>query len=153
MRGPCHRAVGGAFGLMAMCWLDQGTPFALASGILAGCIGGTAPDWLELPYGENRRLITHRTWTHWLPFWVLALLTARAHWQELPMVGMPAMAFIWGALSHLLMDWPNPRGIPVLSPVSRHSLDWWPSGRHDGLLSIVAWAAALGWLWQVFNRS
>lgn len=137
---------------MAMCWLDQGTPTAWACGVLAGSLGGTAPDWLELPYGENRRLITHRTWTHWVPLWVLAFLTARAHWHELPMAGIPAMAFIWGALSHLLMDWPNPRGIPWLSPSRRHSLKWWSSGRYDFRLCVLAWVVAVAWWCGTFHK-
>ncbi len=138
---------------MAMCWLDLNTPLEWAAGAAAGFVGGSAPDWLELPYGENRRVIAHRTWTHWVPLWVLAFFTLNAHWETLPMLGAPAMAFVWGALSHLLMDWPNPRGIPLIRPTARHSLNWWTSGRHDLKLVLLFWGLALFWVWRIFDRS
>jgi len=41
---------------------------------------------------------------------------------------------------HLFADWPNPLGVPWL--VSRHSLNWWNSGRCDALIVGAAWIAA-----------
>jgi membrane-bound metal-dependent hydrolase YbcI (DUF457 family) len=141
MRGFSHRLVGAAFGVGALGPLALKQPILGAASLIAGGLGGTAPDWLEIPYSQGKRLITHRTITHWVPLWLLALWWA--HQQVLPWWGTWfLMPFLWGALSHLLMDWPNPVGVPFVWPTKRHSLDWWKSGQFDGLLVSGVWLGA-----------
>src|SRR5471030_1694193 len=118
-----HHATGWAAGLIAAAVVSKAGaagPYHVW-GILsfcAGVFGGTAPDWLEVAWWTRaRRLwITHRTLTHW------------------------GVGCACGGLMHLFADWPNPLGVPWL--VSRHSLNWWNSGRCDALIVGAAWIAA-----------
>ena len=50
-------------------------------------------------------------------------------------VNMNILAFFWGfgigGLLHLLVDLPNPMGIPILTPTRRFSLKLWKSGKFE----------------------
>lgn len=142
-----HHATGWAAGIIAAALVAQtgaGGPYHLWSllALVAGILGGTAPDWLEVAWWSRRhRLwITHRSWTHWGIAW-LALLAysyqALGHraWAPLP------FGFAAGGVMHLLADWPNPLGVPWL--VGRHSLSLWKSGRCDIFVIAASWLAAL----------
>lgn len=139
MTGRGHYLTGIGAGLIAAALCLQGVPgaaFALA------LPGATAPDWLELPYAQGKRLIVHRTITHWLPLWLIALAWAWFHRDT--WAGSMTMGFVVGGLMHLLMDWPNPKGIPVLTPWRRISLKLWKSGQNEGLLVGISWG--MGWM-------
>ncbi|OCX68474.1 hypothetical protein A6M27_17080 [Acidithiobacillus thiooxidans] len=113
---------------------------------LLAFFGSSAPDWLEIPQGWQGRkrlsVIPHRTWTHWWPVWLgstlfgLGILTATPH----PFV----LAFTLGAWLHLLMDIPNPMGLPLWHPERRVSLRLWKSSEHVMPLALGSWG--LGFL-------
>jgi membrane-bound metal-dependent hydrolase YbcI (DUF457 family) len=109
---------------------------------VACALSGTAPDWLEVPWrtwtGRQRRLIPHRRITHWAAAWLVLAAFGWSHSGT--MLWATVFGFACGGLTHLLMDLPNPAGIPVLHPWHRRSLNWWRSGEHEILVS-VAWAA------------
>ncbi len=141
VHGPSHRLVGAAAGTLVLnahagsALLQH--PLLLLGSLVLGAWGGTAPDWLEVPYGTGRRLITHRTVTHWVPVWCGLLWCAyQGAWAH-PTLQLGLQAFLFGGLSHLLMDWPNPRGVPVFWPTKRHSLALWNSGQHDVKLVVL----------------
>ena len=142
-----------------------------------GWSGGSAPDWLEIAHAEfsgSRQkwvrvsVIPHRTITHWWPLWLaLALLVAvwpvhlpairffASHPLEIGDVLRMALAgFTAGGVMHLLMDVPNPTGIPILTPMarSRWSLRWWKSGNAlEPLAGMVMALMAGAMLWVVAN--
>jgi membrane-bound metal-dependent hydrolase YbcI (DUF457 family) len=146
-----HELTGWAAGIAAAAWVlhqEADGPYYLLvwAAMAAGCLGGTAPDWLELiPWRKGRRWCKHRTITHWVPAWVALLYGANfglsTYWWCAPLLG-----FAIGGLVHLLIDWPNPLGIPIFW--SRHSLNLWKSGRADSFVVVVCWLAAI---W-VFDR-
>lgn len=141
-----HHATGWAAGLIAAAVVSKAGaagPYHVW-GILsfcAGVFGGTAPDWLEVAWWTRaRRLwITHRTLTHWGVGWV-ALLAVSYHFLGVHPWAAVSFGFACGGLMHLFADWPNPLGVPWLA--SRHSLNWWNSGRCDALIVGAAWIAA-----------
>ena len=94
-----------------------------ATGIM---LGATAPDWLEMPYrvgyGTWKRVIPHRTLTHWPMPYLLALIGLWLFGQDISATArMVAMGFAAGALLHLLMDFGTPMGIPLMLPFSRRT--------------------------------
>jgi len=108
--------------MLARVGLEKTTPRGTAMLMLAA----NAPDldavvWFRgtLPYIEF-----HRTYTHSLVFLplmaLLPMLIVRAKWSW-----RSYLASIAGVLSHLLLDWTNAYGIPLLYPLSarRFSLD------------------------------
>lgn len=104
--------------------------------LLGAWLGGTAPDWLELRIG-SRRLLPHRRLTHWLLGWTLAL-AAWLYFQPAPGYAHHfGLGFLIGGVTHCLVDFPNPMGIPVLHPWNRSSLNWWKSGKNDLTISFV----------------
>jgi len=117
-----------------------GIPLSVAAfAVPAGWYGGVFPDAIE----KIGKLywIEHRTVTHWIPLWLVALfLVAQVEWASLPYgeySQMIAYGFVAGAMTHLLFDLPNPTGIPLLTPWRRVSLNLWKSGRMDILLTAV----------------
>jgi hypothetical protein len=113
---------------------------ALAT-LLAGYLGGTAPDWLEqVPFRKNRRWCPHRSVTHWVPAWGFGVYWSFSHlgqeWWWAPLLG-----FLGAGLLHLACDWPNPLGVPIIW--SRHSLHLWKSGKADSVVVTLCWLAAL----------
>lgn len=145
-----HELTGWAAGIAAAAWvLHQGAagPYhvlALAT-VITGYLGGTAPDWLELiPWRKGKRWCTHRTITHWVPAWAALLYASNlglgSYWWCGPLFG-----FAVGGLIHLLIDWPNPLGVPILW--SRHSLNLWKSGRADSFVVAACWVAAV-WIFD-----
>lgn len=116
-------------------------------------IGAEGPDILEVakpdprkPFGRSS-LIPHRTLTHWPPLWVFAIFFVYSHQVEYPRIAAFGYGFIGGSLLHLLLDAPNPTGIPIKTPLSksRRSLKLWKSGAWQedliGVLFILAGAA------------
>lgn len=108
-------------------------------------LGVTAPDWMEVRLlttddGNRVSIIPHRRVTHWMLGWVLLLSLAI---NLLPSFeGSCLLGFSIGGLLHVLTDFPNPMGVPVLHPWSRSSLRWWASGKREWL--IVLGCAILG---------
>lgn len=141
-----HHATGWAAGVIAAALVAHagaGGPYYLSSFLtfVAGVLGGTAPDWLEVAWWSSRhRLwITHRTWTHWGLAW-LALLGYSYVELRLRFWAPLLFGFAGGGIMHLLADWPNPLGVPWI--VGRHSLKLWKSGRCDIIVVAAAWSCA-----------
>lgn len=114
--------------------------FGLVAAV-ACAMSGSAPDWLEVPWrtwsGGQRRLIPHRRITHWMLGW--ATLAVVAWWHSGDLIWATAFGFACGGLTHLIMDLPNPAGVPILHPWNRFSLNLWRSGQHEMLVS-AGWA-------------
>ncbi|MDC8760364.1 metal-dependent hydrolase [Janthinobacterium fluminis] len=141
-----HHATGWAAGVIAAALVAHagaGGPYQIVSflSFVAGVLGGTAPDWLELAWWSRRRRlwITHRTWTHWGIAWLGLLAYA---YLALPSQfwAAPLFGFACGGVMHLLADWPNPLGVPWIA--GRHSLKLWKSGRCDLIVVTAAWLTA-----------
>ncbi len=107
-------------------------------------LGGTAPDWMEIRKSNGGTVIRHRTITHWLPLWlcafffVLGILTKNSNLYDIwnfDIISSHFWAFLFGfsigGLLHLLVDIPNPMGIPILTPNRRFSLKLWKSGKFE----------------------
>ncbi len=146
LQSNAHHATGWAAGLIAAAVVTKAGaagPYHVwgVLSICAGVFGGTAPDWLEVAWWTRARKlwITHRTLTHWGVGW-LALLAVSYHFLGIHPWAAISFGFACGGLMHLFADWPNPLGVPWL--VSRHSLNWWNSGRCDALIVGAAWIAA-----------
>lgn len=115
-------------------------------------LGATAPDWLEIRKSNGATVIRHRTWTHWLPLWIILLAFGLSqgtinHLSNTPIlidiseyintdipnyVSYAIIGFSIGGLLHLATDLPNPMGIPILTPYHRFSLKLWKSGKFEG---------------------
>lgn len=120
-----------------------GFPLYVASvAVPAGWYGGVFPDAIE-KIGKFY-WIEHRTVTHWVPLWIGLLVGIfLVDWNALPwgdLCFIGSLGFVVGGLTHLLFDWPNPTGIPILTPFHRHSLNLWNSGRLDVVI-VTLWAA------------
>jgi len=122
---------------------------ALMGGFLAGA---RAPDVLEIATfvgGERASVIPHRTLTHWIPLWVLALYAAflvctetqAALWLRALVAGFVAA----GAL-HVLMDFFTPTGVPLLLPVprARVRMPLYHTGKFGEELVVLVFLAAVG---------
>lgn len=110
-------------------------------------IGATAPDWLEIRKKDGGTIIRHRTITHWVPLWIVSLffsyylligydfkidlLSQINHGNYFSSI---LFGFSIGGIIHLIVDFPNPMGIPILTPYHRFSLHLWKSGKYEGLL-------------------
>lgn len=143
-----HHATGIPAGLIAAALVHDagaGGPFHVLTllAVVAGLLGGTAPDWLEVHPLRRRKLwITHRTWTHWGVAWIGLLAWSFQQLAHTPWAP-PAFGFALGGLFHLLADSPNPRGIPWFWGTHRLSLHLWKSGRCDVIVVTLAWLGAL----------
>lgn len=142
-----HHNTGVAAGVIAAVVVAKagaGGPYEFWSVIafLLACVGGTAPDWLEVAWWSRKHKlwITHRTWTHWGVAWVAALVYA--YYALGQQFWAPALfGFTVGGIMHLLADWPNPMGVPWV--YGRHSLKLWKSGKCDSVVVSLAWLGAL----------
>jgi membrane-bound metal-dependent hydrolase YbcI (DUF457 family) len=178
--GPIgHKLTGIAAGCLAAAALFLLIHDRSLVAIPAGYVGGTAPDWLEIAHAEfssqqqrwvRRSIIPHRTITHWWPLWLI-LLAGVIAWPVpawiislglfngenlftvnlAPLLRAVLAGFAAGGVMHLIMDVPNPSGIPILTPMaySRWSLHWWRSGNAQEPLAglgMVALAAGILWL-------
>lgn len=112
--------------------------------------GSTAPDWLEIRKKSGGTIIRHRTITHWVPLWILlfyfshyailnnyVFLNNYVEYQNY--FYSVLIGFSMGGILHLLLDLPNPMGIPILTPYHRFSLNLWKSGKNETfiILSLV----------------
>ena len=120
------------------------TGYLLAIGIL---LGAKAPDYLECRFRSGRRIIPHRTVTHYVPLWVVLLAFSLGGTGLGPAQGVFTLGpvpseilagYAIGGLVHLLLDIPNPMGIPILLPHKRISLNLWRSGQAEWLLHLAA---------------
>lgn len=154
-----HRLTGISAGVLVACafWSTyQG--IALAA-IPCAYFGGTAPDWLEIAHAEysekyhrwmRKSVIPHRTITHWWPLWLISTLVAFYGTHGFLQIGL--IGFLSGGWMHLLMDIPNPTGIPILTPLakSRYGFGWWKSGNKvepfAGFLMVVFSCLCFYWM-------
>lgn len=75
----------------------------------AAALGATAPDWLEWVAGAGGHKIKHRTTTHVLTSWLLAVVFFGAVWD----FRGHGLAFALGACCHWLQDSLTITGVPV----------------------------------------
>lgn len=139
-----HNVTGFFFGIIngitAYEYLHTSLLAALATGYLT-YKGSNAPDFLEFAwYDKNRMirrsLIRHRTYTHWGLLWCVLTLISALGLAAVSKTWIYPLAFCLGAILHLLMDLPNPSGIPLFYPTrKRKSLKWWKSGENEFLIS------------------
>ncbi len=152
MTKPGHLATGWAVGLANAAWLSTQTlpvPTYLwpILALLFTVPGSTAPDWMEIvkwsPQGGRSSLIKHRTWTHYPYFWLAGLIWSYLNFEQ----GWPILiwSFCLGGITHLIVDFPNPMGIPLKWPTKRRtSLNLWKSGDNELLIVFVFYMSA-GW--------
>jgi hypothetical protein len=113
-------------------------------------------------------VIPHRTITHWWLLWLVPALLVTVWPFHIPdfhffasrtlaisgVLRMALAGFTAGGVMHLLMDVPNPTGIPILTPLarSRFGFGWWRSGNALEPLAGLAMAAVAGAvLWAALN--
>ena len=113
-------------------WMHAGTG-ADAPGVAGGAalmggfiLGSRAPDVLEIASfvgGKRVSVIPHRTLTHWIPLWILALVGVYMLWRS-PHTAIWSRALVTGFCLagglHVLMDFMSPTGVPLLLPTARH---------------------------------
>lgn len=142
MTGKGHTWVSLAF---AITTYKMGTQLGLLPWLVSigTVLGGTAPDWMEIRKPNGGTVIRHRTVTHWLPIWLALFFLTLGIVQKNPTVmdlihfDIPVfvtsffLGFSIGGLLHLLVDIPNPMGIPILTPYRRFSLKLWKSGKFE----------------------
>lgn len=153
-----HKLVGlavgvGAAGAMKI-WHPAFELWWLAVMLPLAVTGAAFPDRIEWgPFGD--RWVTHRTWTHWWPFWLgptVILLWPEfrdfSGWFSHPAIFAGMLAFFAGGLSHLLTDLPNPSGVPFLTPYHHVSLGLWKSGQMEWAVVPLAFlsTAPLWWV-------
>lgn len=124
---------------------------------IAGWYGGVAPDRLEIRRNwrdkkgfHSKTLIPHRTFTHVFLFWAtMSLMIGGALVFKIPIaekiqeITWILLGFFLGGLTHIVVDWPNPMGIPLIHPQKRHSLKLWRSGEYE--VAIIAVFALFAW--------
>lgn len=158
-----HLATGAASGVLAAVLLSklntniQG--YVLFLTFLAAIPGGTAPDWLEIaswsPETGRTSVIKHRTITHWGIAWLILLMVSL--FLSPVVIWMPILfGFAAGGVTHLLVDWPNPMGVPWIRIKKRHSLKLWRSGENEFAITIVVWTltsyvAYMAWYYPYFG--
>ena len=144
-----HRLVGAALGAALVAVLLPRVGWAAWLVLPGSFIGSTLPDRLEwTAYG---RWCEHRTLTHWWTWWLALGVVSAMHLPAGWAVALLGVAA--GAFSHLLVDWPNPTGIPLLHPWARHSLRWWRSGEREIPIVLLAFAMSLSiWLPDLLHR-
>ena len=133
-----HKLSGLAVGLAAAALLYSRIGAAAFLVVAGALVGGTAPDRME--WAGRGRWCEHRTLTHWWPWWVALTAWSWLHVAQVWPVALLGLGL--GAISHLLLDWPNPTGIPLLHPWARHSLRWWRSGEHEVFILLALFAVA-----------
>lgn len=138
-----HRLTGLALGLLAAPAMIPHLGFAAWLLVPSTTVGGNIPDGLE--WLGRERWCEHRTITHWWPFWLALGVVSATHLPS--WIAIIGLGLAIGAASHLLVDWPNPTGIPTWHPWRRHSLRLWRSGEHEvpivlllfGLVGLAYW--------------
>lgn len=138
-----HRLTGLALGLLAAPVMLHHLGIAAWLLVPSSTVGGNAPDSIE--WFGHERWCEHRTITHWWPFWLVLGVASAMHMPS--WIAIIGLGLAIGAASHLLVDWPNPTGIPTWHPWLRHSLHLWRSGEHEvpivlllfGLVGVVYW--------------
>lgn len=123
--------------------------------VLAGWFGGVAPDRLEFFLIRRHRWCPHRTITHWgIPWFALLGLAIYFVWVNAANPGAGGvlswllLGFFAGGIVHLLLDWPNPTGIPWWLPFRRQSLGWWRSGGPGDILISIGFLLAAYTVWS-----
>ncbi len=155
MRGITHAVLGAAIAVPVA--INQDPPLAVGC-LVAGVIGGGAPDWLDFRSGLRAPFrLRHRGASHGLP--VLALLVAALalaikitsaaefaagdYVLHIPddTIAVVVMSFALGCLSHLLSDACTISGIQPLLPFVNWRIWLLPKmlrSRTDGYLDKVA---------------
>ncbi len=114
-----------------LAYVSKSTPTDMAFLFAGAVMGASAPDWMEIPVWVTKRhwfsanesqrhsLIPHRTITHTLSLWVIALAFClyRFGWfgsAEPSRLGLVCFAFCVSGIGHLMLDGQTPMGIPLL---------------------------------------
>ncbi len=137
----------------------ESVPLSLV-GLLCFIFGSTAPDWLEIRKKTGGTVITHRGITHWVPLWAgLVYLAIKINETQcfglsffaenvflLELLYVSLFTFSTGAILHLITDFPNPMGVPFLTPKHRFSLKLWKSGKFEPQLIAVSYIIGYSWI-------
>ena len=119
-----HMATGAALAVIGFGWGGGGD---LAQAFAVGAVAGSiAPDLLEVPVfvpgtGKRLSLISHRTWTHYAPFWLCLIAAVPLLAWPFPDVAVAVLGAALGGLLHLSMDVMTPMGLPVSWPPTRRA--------------------------------
>lgn len=119
--------------------------------------GATAPDWLEIRKKSGGTVIPHRTITHWVLLWIIALFcgfyfTQFSFVQEnmfesfpylTTVIGMIIISFSLGGILHLITDFPNKMGIPIFFYNKRYCLSIWKSGKNEQFLITMTYVSSI----------
>lgn len=97
-----------------MKWVNHclvgGATTALINPLLVpiGCLGSTAPDWLEWVLNALGKKVKHRTITHYVSVWFVGILFGAFVWDFHGLV----TAFCWGGFTHVMVDAMTVSGVP-----------------------------------------
>lgn len=157
MTGAGHYQSGVAASMFpfAVCYKYQLPLIAYLVMFIACLLGVTAPDYLEIRRSKRvnyglfgrktktitRTMLTHRGITHTISLWLIATwwfytqaIQPQVFW---PMIGFSfGFAYCYGAVIHLLGDFPNKQGIPFLPFGRKYCLNWWKSSKYEWFANI-----------------
>lgn len=123
--------------------------------------GATAPDWMEIASVKQTAggkfirtsIIPHRTITHWLPAWIALLVYsygAMMHTSGYQYINFLILfSFSVGGVLHLMLDFPNPTGIPIINPFKTYKVRFnkryglWKSGEFEWIIIPVMFCIAV----------
>lgn len=123
-------------------------------------MGAKAPDYLEIWRKTNNGyapMIKHRTITHWFFLWLFLFLsmysilakeyqiynyltenTLNPYFiKNIEYFYAFLLGYFMGGISHLIVDIPNKKPIPIFTPFDRFSLNIWKSGEFEKLIVFV----------------
>lgn len=157
-----HNITGFFFGIITGISNYEFLQSNLLSSIAVGYItykGSNAPDFLEVSWFDKEKLIRkslikHRTYTHWTLLWLALMCLSILGLMAVSKLWIYPLAFSLGGLLHLLMDLPNPSGIPVIYPTrKRKSLKWWRSGENELLINMTMGIIALAFIMMTYREN
>lgn len=154
-RGHYQTGVGLALSAGAATIWTGFSPIQTLITIAVAMVAAALPDILEMKWyqrGIRHSVIPHRTLTHWLAPWTASALwitwSVRNHGIN-PWIASALLGVVCGCIGHILMDWLTPMGVPVISPLRRHSLRLIHSGNlavEGGIAVLLLAAGALALL-------
>lgn len=121
--------------------------------VAASFVSFNVPDTMETGFVGGRRLIPHRTLTHWWPLWAMLLQGAAwmpgiAHWV--------AQGVAIGALVHIAVDAFSPCGVPVLLPAAAYRRSvaiFYRTGDTMGEAAMILTVAAVALLYGLARQA
>lgn len=164
MTGKGHLNVGFALSITGYAMIgklgyDLAYQIICAIGVI---MGAKAPDYLEIwrkTSGGYAPIIKHRTITHWFALWgflfyifymilsedktfnsyVKENLNIVFNLENIYLLTFYSffLGYFLGGISHLIVDIPNKKPIPIFTPFDRFSLNIWKSGEFEKIIVII----------------